>query len=72
MLNDSFQHAHLKSVEYAYLNNKKVLIIENIPMLGMSKVQYIDENISFFVDRRLLCHEKQTEKTLCLSLFKGV
>ena len=72
MLNDCLQHAHLKSVEYAYLNNKKVLIIDNIPILGMCKVQYVDENSSFFVDKRLLFYEKQKEKTLCLSLFKGV
>ena len=72
MINDCLQNAHPKSVEYAYLNNKKVLIIDNIPILGMCRVQYIDENISFFVDRRLLFHEKQNEKTLCLSLFKGV
>lgn len=72
VLNDCLQRAHPKSVEYAYLNNKKVLIIDNIPILGLCKVQYIDENIRFFVDRRLLFHEKQNEKTLCLSLFKGV
>lgn len=72
MLNDFLQQTDFKLAECAYLNNKKVLIIQHITILGMSKVQYIGENTTFFVHERLLSCEKKNEKTICLSLFGGV
>lgn len=54
-----------------YLNNRKVEIIKYVNF-RLVKVRYVEEQIGFYIDEKLLTENKQNEVTICLDIFKGV
>ena len=56
---------------FAYLNHKKVIIINKIENFRLVKIHYIEDDTCFYIDEKFLTKDRRNENTLCISIFKG-
>ena len=71
MFNENGENINEVINNFAYLNHKKVIIINKIENFRLVKIHYIEDDTCFYIDEKFLTKDRRNENTLCISIFKG-